>query len=86
MEVFYSSQFKKQYKVLPKKVRNQFKKRLEMFFDDQINPQLHIHKLRGRYNGLHSMNVTGDVRALFDVSYKNSVLFVTIGTHSTLYD
>ena len=85
MEVYYSSRFKKQYQSLPQKVRNQFKKRLALFFEDQIDPQLHVHKLRGKYEGLYSINITGDMRAVFDSSYKNSILFIAIGTHSTLY-
>ncbi|MCK5060124.1 MAG: type II toxin-antitoxin system mRNA interferase toxin, RelE/StbE family [Candidatus Pacebacteria bacterium] len=85
MEVYYSSQFKKQYRALSQKIRNQFNKRSILFFKNQIDPQLHIHKLRGKYQGLYSINITGDVRTVFDNSYKNTILFVAIGTHSILY-
>lgn len=85
MDVHYSSQFKKQYKKLPKKTRVQFKKRLILFIVDQTHAQLHVHKLTGHYDDLWSINVTGDIRAVFDKSFKDTVLFVAIGSHSTLY-
>jgi addiction module RelE/StbE family toxin len=85
MHVDYSSQFKKQYKKLPPKIQEQFRKRLELLAEDSTNPQLHVHKLSGEFEGLWSMNVTGDVCAIFDNDYPYEVLFVGIGTHSTFY-
>ena len=85
MNMHYSSQFKKQYRKLPKKIQEQFKKRLVLFAEDQIHAKLHVHKLTGRYNDLWSINVTGDIRAVFDKSFKDTVLFVAIGSHSVLY-
>ena len=85
MEVRYSAQFKKQYKKLPKKIREQFSKRLVTFFENQQHSQLHIHKLSGAYERLWSMSITGDIRAVFDKSYPNVVLFVAIDSHSELY-
>ena len=85
MEFYYSSTFKKQYKKLPAKTRAQFKTRLVMFVEDQNNPQLHIHKLQGEQNGLWGMNVTGDIRAVFDKKYNGVIMFEAIGSHSKLY-
>jgi addiction module RelE/StbE family toxin len=85
MEVRYSTQFKKQYKKLPKKMREQFGKRLVQFIHDQNDPQLHVHKLSGRCDGLWSINITGDIRAVFDRYYNGVVVFEAIGSHSELY-
>ncbi|MFA5831290.1 MAG: type II toxin-antitoxin system mRNA interferase toxin, RelE/StbE family [Candidatus Paceibacterota bacterium] len=85
MELHYSSLFKKQYKKMPVKIREQFKTRLVLFVQDQNNPQLHIHKLNGSYDGLWSMNITGDFRAVFDRIHDSAILFEAIGTHSELY-
>lgn len=85
MEFYYSSTFKKQYKKLPVKVQEQFKARLVLFVVEQNNPQLHVHKLQGGQNGLWSVNVTGDIRAIFDRSYDGVIVFETIGSHSELY-
>ena len=85
MELHYSSSFKKQYKKLPVKMREQFKTRLILFVQNQNSPQLHIHKLNGVYEGLWSINITGDFRAVFDKIQENAVFFEAIGTHSELY-
>ncbi|MCK5026782.1 MAG: type II toxin-antitoxin system mRNA interferase toxin, RelE/StbE family [Candidatus Pacebacteria bacterium] len=85
MNVHYSSQFKKQYRKLPKNTQEQFKKRFVLFVEDQTHAQLHVHKLVGEYKSLWSMNISGDIRAVFDVSFKDDILFVAIGSHSTLY-
>tara|TARA_Y100000031_G_scaffold154891_1_gene204000 strand:+ start:805 stop:1065 length:261 start_codon:yes stop_codon:yes gene_type:complete len=85
MEVYYSTKFKKQYRKLPKKIREQFQDRLTLFLRDQSNPQLNMHKLSGKYDGLWSVNITGNIRAVFDTYYKNTTIFVAIGTHSELY-
>jgi addiction module RelE/StbE family toxin len=85
MEIHYSSKFKKQYKKLPKKIREQFCHRLASFLEDYNDPQLNIHKLSGGYDGLWSMNVTGDIRAVFDRQYRGAIIFEAIGSHSELY-
>lgn len=85
MELHYSSSFKKQYKKLPVKIREQFKTRLILFIQDQNSPQLHINKLNGSYDGLWSMNIIGNFRAVFDKIHENAVLFEAIGTQSELY-
>lgn len=85
MDIYYSSHFKKQYKKLPKKVRVQFQERLMLFVENENHVQLHMHQLSGTYKGLWSMNITGDVRAIFDRSYDETILFIAVGTHSQLY-
>jgi len=48
MECYYSSAFKKQYKKLPVKIREQFKTRLMLFMEDQTDPQLQHSQITGR--------------------------------------
>ena len=85
MLVGYSKKFQKQYKKLPKSVQNKFKKRLELFFKNQRSEILNIHKLHGNFRGLYSLNVGGDVRAVFEHVDDERVEFVAIGSHSKLY-
>ena len=85
MDIHYSSKFKKQYKKLPKKIREQFSERLELFIDNQYDSQLNIHKLSGRYYGLWSINITGDIRAIIDKDCSPEIIFVAVGSHSELY-
>ncbi|MBX2866693.1 type II toxin-antitoxin system mRNA interferase toxin, RelE/StbE family [Candidatus Kaiserbacteria bacterium] len=85
MEVHYSSGFKKQYKKLSPSTQLRFKDRLRTFIRNPRAPQLRYHKLHGEYAGLWSINITGDIRAVIDVSHKGGVLFIAIGSHSQLY-
>lgn len=85
MVVSFGKNFYKDYEKLSKKRQEQFWDRIELFKEDQNNPQLHNHKLHGPYNGYYSINISGDVRAVYEVISQNKVLFIKIGTHSQLY-
>ena len=50
-----------------------------------MNPKLNHHKLTGELAGFHSINVGGDLRALYREYEDNTVVFEKIGTHSQLY-
>lgn len=85
MELGYSKRFKKQYKKLTNKIQDKFNERLLLFIKDPNDPKLSIHKLGGKLEGHWSINVTGDIRAIFDKSLKNIIFFEAIGSHSDLY-
>lgn len=85
IKISYSKKFRKQYFRLSPKVREQFKKRQRLWLDDPYHPQLHLHALTGEYAGLYSINITGDVRALYEKLDDVYVVFGFIGTHSELY-
>lgn len=85
MIISFSKQFKKDFKKLPKKIKAQFKSRIKLFEQDQNNPQLNNHKLNTPYKGFYSINISGDIRAIYEQINKNKVLFIKIGTHSQLY-
>lgn len=85
MKIGYSKKFKKQYSKLPKNVSQKFDQKLVLFLDNQRDERLNIHKLHGKLKNLHSLNVTGDIRAIFDQVSSNKIEFVAIGSHSSLY-
>lgn len=85
MRIRYARTFKKQYKRLPKKFQEQFDDRVALFVSDPTHPLLRVHPLVGRYAGYWSMNVSGDVRALYRMDAEEVIIFALIGTHSTLY-
>ena len=84
MLAIYSKNFKKLYKILPKNTREKFQSRLEILLDNPNDSQLHKHKLSGPYNTLWSINITGDIRAVYE-QIENTYLFSAIGSHSELY-
>ncbi len=85
MIIQYALKFKKQYKKLPPKYQKQFDDRLGLFLVDPTNPQLHVHPLMGAYRGYWSMNISGDLRALYLKNGEEIIIFALIGTHSQLY-
>jgi len=85
MDVIFHCTFRQQYKKVPPKVREQFTERLELWLIDPTHPSLRVHTLKGTYAGYWSMNVTGDIRALYREEGNIVVIFAFIGTHSQLY-
>ena len=85
MTIQYTPKFKKQYQKLPSKYQKQFDDRLKIFVSDPTNLQLRAHPLKGAYSGYWSMNVSGDLRALYLKKGDEVIIFALIGTHSQLY-
>jgi len=77
--------FDKQYPKLNLKVKNSFKIRLELFKANPFDISLRNHALKGKYLGFRSIDVTGDVRALYTTQGDTVIIFGFIGTHSQLY-
>jgi addiction module RelE/StbE family toxin len=85
MIVEYTKYFEKQFLKSPKKVRTKFKDRLKIFESNPYSSELRNHSLRGKYEGYYSINITGDVRALYKIKDDKIILFSFLGTHSQLY-
>ncbi len=85
MNVLFTKKFTKQFRKLPDKSRHQFHSRLELFLTDQNHALLRRHALKGKYAGYYSLDVSGDLRAVFRYQSQNSVIFSLIGTHSRIY-
>ena len=47
-------------------LQEKFKERVSLFMDDIYNPLLNNHSLDGKWRGYRSINVTGDIRAVFE--------------------
>lgn len=84
MNVRFHSKFKKNRKKLTFKEREQFAERFRLFMVDKFHPTLNNHQLHGKYQGYRSINIGGDLRAVY-VQKEENVLFVALDTHSNLY-
>ncbi len=62
----------------------QFYEKLVIFEIDQFAQILNNHSVHYPYEGCRSINITGDVRALYEIT-DNTVIFIHIGSHSELY-
>ncbi len=49
------------------------------------HPLLYKHSLNGEWAQCKSINITGDIRAVFEEITDNHFEFVAIGSHSKLY-
>ena len=86
MKISYLPKFKKQFAKLTPKIQNQFADRLELYLNDPSVFRLRNHPLKGNFAGYWSININGDVRALY--YFENDatmVVFALIGTHSQIY-
>lgn len=85
MTIKYLPKFKRQYKKLPKKFQEQCDERLGIFTIDRTDPRLRVHPLKGTFAGYWSININGDLRALYLEEGDSIVIFALIGSHSELY-
>lgn len=85
MTIKFSKAFKKQYKLLPTRIQQQFDRRLLLWQEDPTNRLLNVHQLKGALSDFYSMNVTGDVRALSQAVEGWTYIYQFIGTHAELY-
>ena len=86
MKPEYHKSFRKQFDKLPLKIQDKFEKCLKLFIDDQFHPLLNNHPLNGEYEGYRSINITGDIRAIFYIKPDSNCVFINIGSHSELYE
>lgn len=84
-EIDFTKNFLKQFDKLRENQKTRFYEHLEIF---KINPHdkvLRNHALKGKYLGYRSIDITGDIRALYTVKGDIVIIFGFIGTHSQLY-
>lgn len=84
MKIILHKDFIKQYPKLRESEKSKFKKRRTLFMQDEFDPVLNNHSLKGKYSGYRSINITGDLRVIFQKN-GDEVIFVAIGSHSSLY-
>ncbi len=85
MNLIFHGQFRKHIKKLNKKQRRQLQERLHIFLDDPFYPMLNNHALKGKYLDYRSINITGDLRAIYKSISEDECIFVALDTHSNLY-
>ena len=84
LSVHYHRNFKKQFKRLSKNLQDKFGIRLAVFLSEPYSMELNNHPLAGEWRGHRSIDITGDIRAVYRIENETS-LFVAIGSHNQLY-
>ena len=85
MKIFFHHNFEKNYTKLQTSEKLKFKERLAVFAKDPFDSILGNHALHGKYRGYRSINIGGDLRAVYKLLDKEEYFFVAIGTHTRLY-
>lgn len=85
MKIHFHRNFDRGYRKLRLKGKERFKIRLKIFLQNEFDPTLNNHPLKGKYQGCRSINIMGDLRALYKKITTNNVVFVAIDAHSNLY-
>jgi addiction module RelE/StbE family toxin len=84
----YSKQFLKDARNLTPSQVGRLKDRLELFGGRPTHSQLNNHRLKGKLKDFCSINITGDLRAIYRVippkleEDEGAIRFIRIGTHS----
>jgi addiction module RelE/StbE family toxin len=84
MQIGYHRNCKKAFRKQTEKSQQRFFEKLDIFAEDQFHYSLNSHALDGKFLGMRSFDVTGDIK----VHYKEEgvmVVLMNIGSHSQLY-
>ena len=84
MKIILHKKFLKNYKKLNSSDKKRFQERRNLFLNDPFDPILNNHKLHGKHKSYRSINITSDLRVLYE-QYGDDIIFITIDTHSNLY-
>lgn len=85
----FSNRFNKERRACSLEIRVAFREALELFLDHPYHPQLRNHQLQRDLSTYRSIDVTGDVRAIFKerrIGDQVIIIFHRIGTHEELYE
>jgi addiction module RelE/StbE family toxin len=81
----YSREFIKRFTKLQQKQQKKVREAIAEFIIEPESPSLRNHALLGEYIGHRSISAGGDLRIHFRQIDADSILFVTVGSHSQLY-
>lgn len=85
-EIFYTINFKNQFKLLPEEVKKKAAKTEVLFRSNPFYPSLRLHKLKGRLAGAWSISIDQKYRIIFKPLENGDTLFASIGLHAIYYD
>lgn len=85
MRLYFHKNYDKQYGKMRIKEKKKAQERLVLFIRNPFNPILNNHPLKGKYLNYRSINITGDLRAIYKLIDYDDCIFTTIDNHSNLY-
>ncbi|MDR2975659.1 MAG: type II toxin-antitoxin system mRNA interferase toxin, RelE/StbE family [Propionibacteriaceae bacterium] len=85
MNVRFSKRLVKQLAKLSKRIQATTYTRIDLMLANPDDPILRRHRLKGHLHHLWSIDITSDVRALYETIGDDAIIYQLIGTHSELY-
>ena len=88
MKVKLDPDLLKKLKKLDVRIRNRFREKILLFSKNPNDPMLNNHTLKREYQGLRSIDITNDYRAVYEeltVGEDIVAYFSLLGTHKELY-
>lgn len=85
MRFFTHKVFDKKVAKFSPRIKAQLRERLTLFSTDLYNPVLNNHALNGEFVGCRSINITGDLRLIYEFYDANTIHLLDIDTHANLY-
>lgn len=88
MKVKLDPDLLKKLKKLDVRIRKRFKERILLFSKNPNSPELNNHPLKREYQGLRSIDINNDYRAIYEemiVGEETIAYFSLLGTHTELY-
>ena len=85
MQYFSSRKFDKQFSKLSQKIKSQTMERIQIFIENPFHPILNNHSIHHPYGGCQSINITGDIRIIYEILEDGIAYFLEIGSHNELY-
>jgi len=81
MEIWYSPQFAKAYKKLPKSIKLKAEKQEVIFRSNPHDPRLKTHQLTGKLKDYWSFSINYQYRIIFQFVSDTTIWFISAGTH-----
>ena len=77
----YTPSFLKQYKKLPKTLKEEVREKIELFKQDPKHPFLKMHKLKGKLKNYYSFSVNYKYRIIFEYDTKTDIALLGVDDH-----
>jgi len=81
MEIIYLPSFVRQFSRLEKDLQEEVVEKIELFQKNPRNPQLKVHKLKGRLQDRYNFSVNYKTRVVFTYVSREEVALLAVGDH-----
>ncbi len=85
VDIHYHQKFVKDFKKLPRKIRELVVELEKIFRTNPFDPQLHTKKLSGKLQCFYSFRTTRDWRIILEFTEKDLVTFLAVMNRKDIY-